>query len=243
MTFMLSYDFHHLFNRNVSHNTDETDFDADNIKPSDSVSQVSSKRDLSVVSSKTVMIRRIEIERKKSELEHIEKLTRARKTRMRAEAEAEAEARVKAAKAEAAEAKAEVEAAEARKAQKLSEARAEAEEIEALSKFRMEAINLKAKEQLVGCSKRGSSVALSMVKSLFRSRTGSQTSVYSKKNKSKSLEKKKLSTVRSGKVSCSPVTTVPPGFEPGCSPSAETKLFVLSKLSDAATRYSVTDVI
>ena len=77
-----------LFKGNVSHNTDETDFDADNIKPSDSVSQVSSKRDLSVVSSNTAMIWRIEIERKKAELEHIEELTSARRTRERAEAEA-----------------------------------------------------------------------------------------------------------------------------------------------------------
>ena len=71
-----------LFKGNVSHNTDETDFDDDNIKPSDSVSQVLSKLDLSVVSSNTAMIRRIEIERKKAELEHIEELTRARRTRM-----------------------------------------------------------------------------------------------------------------------------------------------------------------
>ena len=56
-----------LFKGNVSHNIHETDFDADNIKPSASVSQVLSKRDLSVVSANTTMIRRIEIERKKAE--------------------------------------------------------------------------------------------------------------------------------------------------------------------------------
>ena len=93
----------------------------DNIKPSHSVSQVSSKRDLSVVSSNTAMVRQIQIEREKAELEHIEELTRARRTRMRAEAKAEAEARVKAAEAEA---KAK---AEARRAQTLAEAIAEAE--------------------------------------------------------------------------------------------------------------------
>ena len=161
------------------------------------------------------MIKRIEIERKKAELEHIEELTRARRTRNRAEAEAEA--RVKAAEAEA---------AEARRAQKLAEARAEAEEIEALSKLRMEAINLKAEEQLIACSVRGSFVALSMVKSLFR----------------QGLEKEKLFTVRGGEVCCSQVKTVSPGFEPGCSPSAETKPFVLPESSIAATCYNVADV-
>ena len=96
---------------------------------------------------------------------------------------------------------------------------------------------------MIACSERGSSVALSMVKSLFRPRTGSQTSVYSKKNKSKGLEKEKLSTVRGGEVGCSRVRTVSPGFEPDCSPSAETKPFVLPKSSNAATRYNVADVM
>ena len=82
-----------------------------------------------------------------------------------------------------------------------------------------------------------------MVKSLFRPRTGSQTSVCSMKNKSKGLEKEKLSTVRGGEVGCSRVRTVPPGFEPGCSPSAETKPFVLPESSNVATRYNVADVM
>ena len=167
---------------------------------------------------------------------------------MRAQAEGEVEARVKAAETEAAEAraaeaKAKAEAAEARRAQKLAEARAEAEEIEVLSKLRMEAINLKAEEQLIACSERGSSVALSMVKSLLRPCMGSQTSVRSKKDKSKGLEKEKLFTVRGTKVGCSQVRTVPPGFEPGCSPSAETKPFGLPESSNAATRYNGADVM
>ena len=76
----------------MSLNTDETDFDADNMKLSDSVSQVSSKRDLSVVSSNTAMVRRIKIERKEAKLEHIEELTRACKARMHAEDEARVKA-------------------------------------------------------------------------------------------------------------------------------------------------------
>ena len=107
----------------------------------------------------------------------------------------------------------------------------------------MEAINLKAEEQLIACSERGSSVALSMVKLLFRPRTGSQTSVRSKKDKSKGLEKEKLFIVRGGEVGCSQIRTVLPGFEPGCSPSAETKSFVLPELSNAATRCNVADVM
>ena len=107
----------------------------------------------------------------------------------------------------------------------------------------MEATNLKAEEQLIACSERGSSVALSMVKSLFRPRTGSQTNVRFKKDKSKGLEKEKLFPVRGGEVGCSRVRTVPPGFELGCSPSAETKPFVLLELSNAATRYNVADVM
>ena len=49
--------------------------------------------------------------------------------------------------------------------------------------------------------------------------------------------------MRGGEFGCSRLRTVPPGFEPGCSPSAETKPFVLPELSNVATRYNVADVM
>ena len=116
----------------------EAGSDNDDLGPTDSVSCFTAGQ-ISVSSSSEV--RRIELNRRRSELEVLEELAKSR--RRRAKAEAEAESRRAETLRHKAEAMADAEAAEA----------------ETLAKLRPEAINLDAQEKLDECSERGSSVS------------------------------------------------------------------------------------
>ena len=118
------------------------------VEPCDSASQVLSR--YSITSSKSSVIRRrIEVERRRAELDNIQELAkaRARKRRLLAEVEAAAEKQRFEAEAEK---------------QRL-QARAEKErvlaEAEILAKLRLESVKLKAEEELISCSEYGSSIA------------------------------------------------------------------------------------
>ena len=110
----------------------------DDIEPLDSASFLTTGH-ISVSSSKSSEVRRIEWEQKRSELRVYEELAKLRRQK------AEADARVV---AEAAKAKAEAE-----------KAKAEAEEAETLAKLRLEAIRIEAQEKLDECSERNSCVS------------------------------------------------------------------------------------
>ena len=99
----------------------------DDVKPTDNISQVASR--YTSTSSKSSLLKLVELERKQAEIEQEKKLAKARKMRLLAEAEA------RKAKAEA----------EARNARLL----AEAEEAEALAQISLESIKLKAQEKLM----------------------------------------------------------------------------------------------
>ena len=127
------------------------------VEPTDSISQVASR--YIVTSSKSSLIKLVELERKQAEIKHEKELARTRKLRLVAEAEArkaEAEARRDKAEAEARRDKAQAEA-DARRDKAEANARnacllAEIEETEALAQMRLESINLKAEEKLMALS-------------------------------------------------------------------------------------------
>ena len=148
------------------------------VEPCDSASRVTSR--YSLTSSKSSVVRRrIEVERKRAELDNMQELAkaRARKRRLLAEVEAEAEKQRFEAEAEKQrfeaeaekqrfEAEAEKQRFEAEAEKQRFEARAEkervlaeAEEAEILAKLRLESIKLKAEEELISCSEYGSSIA------------------------------------------------------------------------------------
>ena len=167
--FKLCSDSYVVCERRFSHQPDNFDEDEttsdceDDLEPSDSISQVTSRF---TVNSKSSIIRRIEIERKKAQLANEEELAKARKMRLMAEAEArmaEAEARRVQVEAEAQRVHAE---AENRRACLL----AEADEAEALAKLRLETANLETEEKLIAYSERGSSVATLSKASKIKSR-------------------------------------------------------------------------
>ena len=133
----------------------EAGSDDDNLEPTDSVSCFTAGQ-ISVSSSKSSEVRRIELNCRRSELQISEELAKSRRRR----AEAEAESR-------RAEAEAESRRAETLRHKAEAMADAEAAEAETLAKFRLEAINLKAQEKLEECSERGSSVS-----NRFKSRLG-----------------------------------------------------------------------
>ena len=103
------------------------------VEPTDSISQVASPS--IVTSSKSSLIKLVELERKQAEIEHEKELARTRKLRLVAEAEARRD-----------------------KAEAHARLSAEVEEAEALTQMRLESINLKAEEKLMALSQRGSSV-------------------------------------------------------------------------------------
>ena len=134
-----------------------SDADDDDVKPTDSISQVASR--YTATSSKSSLLKLVELERKQAEIEQEKKLAKARKMQLLDEAEArkaEAEAEARKAKAEAeaeartakAKAEAEVRKAEAEAEAEVCNARllAEAEEAEALAQISLESIKLKAEE-------------------------------------------------------------------------------------------------
>ena len=102
-------------------NESENDCDDDDMGPADSVSLIAASS-TSVTSSKSSIIKQIELERRRSALQVLEDLARSRK------AKAEAKAKAKAAAAAAA-----------------------AEEEETLAKLRLEAIELEAEEKRIAC--------------------------------------------------------------------------------------------
>ena len=139
------------FIRNLSANLPDDEFISDceiDVKPSDSVSQVTSK--CTVNTAKSSVVRRIELERKRAEIQSAAELAKARKAKQQAELEAR---RVQA----AAEAEARRAQAEARRAHLL----AEAEEAEALAKLSLQTANLEAEEKLLARSERGSVATMS----------------------------------------------------------------------------------
>ena len=158
--FELYFGCERRFIRNHSANLPDDEFISDceiDVKPSDSVSLVTSK--CTVNTARSSVVRRIELERKRAEIQTAAELAKARKAKQQAELEAcrvqaEAEARRVQAAAEARRAQAE---AEARRAHLL----AEAEEAEALAKLSLQMANLEAEEKLLACSERGSVATMS----------------------------------------------------------------------------------
>ena len=109
------------------------------MRPADSVSLIAASSS-SVTSSKSSIVKQIELERRRSELQVLEELARSRKVKVEAEAKA-AEAKMKA----------EAEAAAAAAA-------AAAEEEETLAKLRLEAIEIEAEEKRMACGSEASFV-------------------------------------------------------------------------------------
>ena len=110
-------------------NEGENDCDNDDMGPADSVLIAASST--SVTSSKSSIVKQIELERRRSELQVLEELARSRKVRVEAEAKAKAEAVA---------------------------AAAAAEEEETLAKLRLEAIELEAEEKRIACGSEAGSV-------------------------------------------------------------------------------------
>ena len=117
-------------------NESENDCD-DDMEPADSVSLIAASS-TSVTSSKSSIVKQIELERRRSELQVLEDLARSRKTKLEAQA-----------KAAEAKAKAEAEAAAAVAA---------AEEEETLANLRLEVIELEAEEKRIACGSEAGSV-------------------------------------------------------------------------------------
>ena len=123
--------------KNKPFNESENDCDDDDMGPADSVSLIAASS-TSVTSSKSSIVKQIELERRRSELQVLEDLARSRKTKVEAQAKA-------------AEAKAKAEAGAAA-------AVAAAEEEETLAKLRLEAIELEAEEKRIACGSEAGSV-------------------------------------------------------------------------------------
>ena len=140
--------------------------DEDELAPSDSISQVTTR--LSGASKTSSVLKRIELDRKRAELQNLKDLTDAKMRKARLVAEAE---------------KAKL-LAEAEKARLLAEAEkarllavAEAEEAEMLAKLRLESANIEAEEKILAC------------RSLVGSKIGSVSSAQSRARSRRSLIK------------------------------------------------------
>ena len=129
-------------------NESKNDCDDDDMGPADSVSLIAASS-TSVTSSKSSIIKQIELERRRSELQVLEELARSRKVKVEAEAKA-AEAKVKA--------EAEAAAASAAAAALAATAAAAAEEEETLAKLRLQAIEIEAEEKHIACGSEAGSV-------------------------------------------------------------------------------------
>ena len=167
------------FNQKFSKQMQLDELVDDTIDPLDSASQVTKA---SVTSNTSLVLKRIELERKKAELDSLEQLSlsRAKEAEVRARAkEAEVRARAKEAEvrarakevevrapAEEAEVRARAEEAEVRARAEEAEVRARAEEAEVrakeaevLAKLRIEKANIEAQEKILECSQQGSRVS------------------------------------------------------------------------------------
>ena len=113
-------------------NESENDCNDDDMGPADSVSLIAASF-TSVTSSKPSIIKQIELERRRSELQVLEDLARSRSRKAKAEAKAKTEAEAVA-------------------------AAAAAEEEETLAKLRLEAIELEAEEKRIACGSEAGSV-------------------------------------------------------------------------------------
>ena len=131
-------------------NESENDCDDDDMGPADSVSLIASSS-TSVTSSKSSIVKQIELERRRSELQVLEDLARSRKTKVEAQAKAAED-----------KAKAEAEAAAAAAA-------AAAEKEETLAKLHLEAIELEAEEKRIACCSEAGSVVSGRSRRSFRS--------------------------------------------------------------------------
>ena len=179
------------------------------VEPCDSASQVTSRH--SLTSSKSSFVRRrIEVERKRAELDNMQELAkaRARKRRLLAEVEAAAEKQRFEAEAEKqrfeARAEAEKQRFEAEAEKQRFEARAEkervlaeAEEAEILAKLRLESIKLKAEEELISCSEYGSSIASKSKSAKIKSCVSESRDPFQKVNR---LSFKPKSVLKSGSI-------------------------------------------
>ena len=147
------------------------DSDEDDVDPADSISQTT--MNASGTSNTSSVLKRIELERKKAELQSLEQLNKLNASK----AQFEAEARKAQLKAEAEARKAQLEAeAEARKAQLEAE--------EASIKLRSETANLEAEEKMLACSERGSKIGR-VSKSFTRSRWPGESSSKVQKGRGK----------------------------------------------------------
>ena len=150
------------------------------VEPCDSASQVTSR--YSLTSSKSSVVRRrIEVERKRAELDNMQELAkaRARKRRLLAEVEAASEKQRFEARAEK------------------ERVLAEAEEAEILAKLRLESIKLKAEEELISCSEYGSSIASKSRSAKIKSCVSESRDPFQKVNR---LSFKPKSVLKSGSV-------------------------------------------
>ena len=120
---------------------DKNSDDGDGIEPCDSASLATNRASESS-SSRSSMVRRIGLDRKRAKLKVLEELAKSRQAKARADAESAA-----------AKAKADAEAAAAAKA------KLEAEETKTLAELRMKAIELEAEEKFLAFSEQGSSVS------------------------------------------------------------------------------------
>ena len=165
-----------LFCHKSSNQSLLNDSDEDDVDPADSISQTTTNA--SGTSNTSSVLKRIELERKKAELQSLEQLNKlnARKAQFEAEArKAQFEADARKAQFEADARKAQFEA-DARKAQFEAEARkAQLEAEEASIKLRLETANLEAEEKMLACSERGSKIG-SVSKSFTRSRWPGESS-------------------------------------------------------------------
>ena len=134
-------------------NESENDCDDDDMGPADSVSLIAASS-TSVTSSKSSIVKQIELERRRSELQVLEDLARSRKAEAKAEAKSAAAAALAATMAAA------------------------AKEEETLAKLRLQAIELEAEEKRIACGSEAGSVVFGRSRPSVRS-TSSAVSVKS----------------------------------------------------------------
>ena len=154
-----------LFCHKSSNQSLFNDSDEDDVDPADSISQTTTNARGTFNTSS--VLKRIELERKKAELQSLEQLNKLNAHKAQFEAEAR---------------KAQFEA-EARKAQLEAE--------EASIKLRLETANLEAEEKMLACSERGSKIG-SVSKSFTRSRWPGESSFKVQKNRGKLEPKIKI---------------------------------------------------
>ena len=168
------------------------------VEPCDSASQVTSR--YSLTSSKSSVVRRrIEVERKRAELDNMQELAKARARKRRLLAEVEAAAEKQRFEAEAEKQRFEAEAEKQRFEARAEKERvlAEAEEAEILAKLRLESIKLKAEEELISCSEYGSSIASKSRSAKIKSCVSESRDPFQKVNR---LSFKPKSVLKSGSI-------------------------------------------